>query len=97
MRFRAAGQPHRVSLCSCSWCRKRTGSLIGVPVYFDRQMVKLPCSALKTHRLESDAGRWIECGFCTHCGGALTWTLPFMPVDAGQPGAIAPSAVPSHK
>ncbi|QFT56265.1 GFA family protein [Microbulbifer sp. THAF38] len=86
VRFRAIGQPRRVSLCSCSWCRKRTGSLIGVSVYFDKNNVQFINAELKTHQLLSDAGRWVECQFCEHCGSALTWTLEFLPEYRGIAG-----------
>ncbi len=39
IRYRTRGEPRRVSLCSCEWCRKRTGSAIGVSVYFDEHDV----------------------------------------------------------
>lgn len=86
VRFQATGHPCRVSLCSCSWCRKRTGSLLSVSVYFGKEQVELLGSELKTHRLKSDAGRWIECQFCTQCGSALTWTLEFLPDYRGIAG-----------
>ncbi|WHI51989.1 GFA family protein [Microbulbifer sp. MLAF003] len=84
--FRAAGAPHRVSLCSCSWCRKRTGSLIGVSVYFDKANVEFIRGKLKSHQLISDANRWIECQFCISCGSAVTWTLEFLPRYRGIAG-----------
>ncbi|WP_444882668.1 GFA family protein [Microbulbifer sp. PSTR4-B] len=86
VRFRATGQPRRVSLCSCSWCRKRTGSLIGVSVYFEKNNVEFIRGRLKSHRLMSDAGRWIECQFCGQCGSALSWTLEFLPELRGLAG-----------
>ncbi|MFA0810969.1 GFA family protein [Microbulbifer epialgicus] len=86
VRFRAVGKPRRVSLCSCSWCRKRTGSLLGVSVYFDKEKVALPSRQLRSHRLMSDAGRWIKCQFCIHCGSALSWTLEFLPNYRGIAG-----------
>ena len=86
VRYRATGIPKRVSACSCEWCRKRTGSPLGVSVYFDDQNVEFLHGDLKTHRLISDAGRWIDSQFCTNCGTALTWTLEFLPGFRGLAG-----------
>ena len=86
VRFKTKGTPQRVSLCSCTWCQKRTGSALGVSVYFLKQDVEIDESLLGTYRMTSDAGRWIEQGFCTTCGTALTWTLEFRPNDRGFAG-----------
>ncbi len=85
-RYRARGNPARVSLCSCSWCRKRTGSALGISVYFAEEDVEFTQESLGRHRLVSDAGRWIEQEFCTGCGSVLTWTLEFRPGYRGIAG-----------
>ncbi|MCO1335608.1 GFA family protein [Microbulbifer sp. OS29] len=85
-RFRTLGSPRRVSLCSCHWCRKRTGSVLGLSVYFDWELVIFTRGQLKTHRLNSDAGRWIKSQFCPECGSALSWTLEFLPRYRGLAG-----------
>ncbi|MCP4318937.1 MAG: GFA family protein [Hyphomicrobiales bacterium] len=86
VRYRAKGLPKRVSACSCEWCRKRTGSALGISVYFDDENVELLQGKLKTYRLISDAGRWIDSQFCEKCGTALTWTLEFRPGHRGLAG-----------
>ena len=86
VRYKTTGAPQRVSLCSCTWCQKRTGSALGVSVYFLKQNVEIDETLLGTYRMTSDAGRWIEQGFCTTCGTALTWTLEFRPDDRGFAG-----------
>jgi len=78
-RYRVRGAPSRVSACSCAWCRKRTGSALGISVYFAEENVEFTKKSLARYRLTSDAGRWIEQEFCTACGTALTWTLEFLP------------------
>lgn len=80
------GAPQRVSLCSCHWCQKRTGSAIGVSVYFPKDAVTFNEGERGRHRLISDAGRWIDQEFCTACGTALTWTLEFLPEFRGLAG-----------
>jgi hypothetical protein len=86
VRYRAAGIPKRVSACSCEWCRKRTGSVLGLSVYFEDSDVTFLQGELGTYRLHSDAGRWIDSQFCRNCGTALTWTLEFLPGLRGLAG-----------
>jgi hypothetical protein len=86
VRFRTRGEPVRVSMCSCSWCKKRTGSAFGISVYFDQDNVEFPETNLQSYRLISDAGRWIESEFCMSCGTVVTWTLEFLPGKRGMAG-----------
>ena len=86
VRYRTAGEPKRVSLCSCTWCQKRTGSAIGISVYFGEADAEVTQGTLGTYRLTSDAGRWLEQGFCRNCGTAITWTLEFRPGWRGFAG-----------
>jgi hypothetical protein len=86
VRYRTTGEPRRVSACSCTWCQKRTGSALGVSVYFLADDVEFLQGDLQTYRLTSDAGRWIETGFCKRCGTTVTWTLEFQPALRGIAG-----------
>jgi hypothetical protein len=40
LRATCEGEPERVSLCNCTQCQKRTGSVYSVHAYFDRGRVK---------------------------------------------------------
>lgn len=93
VRYRTTAEPKRVSLCSCSWCTKRTGSVCGLSVYFEKDDVEILQGDLKSYRLTSDAGRWLESEFCTTCGTTVTWTLEFLPDYRGIAGGTfdAPS------
>jgi hypothetical protein len=86
VRYRTQGAPKRVSACACRWCQKRTGSALGVSVYFDKSAVTFLERATKTYRLVSDAGRWIETEFCENCGTTVSWTLEFLPDFRGIAG-----------
>ncbi len=79
LRYRTVGQPKRVSACACRWCQRRTGSAIGISVYFDGRDVTFTQGTPNTYRLVSDAGRWIESEFCPTCGTTVGWTLEFLP------------------
>ena len=86
VRYRTTGMPKRVSACSCSWCQKRTGSALGISVYFDKGDVEILQGKLRAYGLVSDADRWIESEFCTICGTTVTWTLEFLPNFRGIAG-----------
>lgn len=86
VRYTTKGAPRRVSVCSCRWCQRRTGSAFGISVYFDKQDVVFTQGAMRCYRLMSDAGRWIESEFCETCGTTVTWTLQFRPTYRGIAG-----------
>ena len=86
VRYRTSGKPNRVSGCSCRWCQGRTGSALGISVYFPQEQVEFIERATRKFRLISDAGRWIETEFCENCGTTVTWTLEFLPGERGIAG-----------
>ena len=86
VRYRTSAEPHRVTLCACTWCQRRTGSAIGISVYFDKSAVAFLQGERKTYRLISDAGRWLESEFCVVCGTTVTWTLELWPDWRGIAG-----------
>ena len=86
VRYKAKAKPQRVSACACTWCQRRTGSAIGISVYFMKDDVEFLQGNLKKYRLTSDAGRWIESEFCETCGTTVTWTLEFLPDYRGIAG-----------
>lgn len=85
VRYKTRGAAQRVSLCSCDWCRRRTGSAFGISVYFKKDDVEI-AGPLKAHRLKSDAGRWLQSEFCETCGSSVTWTLELLPDYRGIAG-----------
>ena len=86
VRYRTSGVPQRVSLCSCTWCQRRTGSALGISVYFEKKDVEFLQGNMRAYRLQSDAGRWLESEFCETCGTTVTWTLEFLPDLRGIAG-----------
>lgn len=86
VRYRTSGAPKRVSACACRWCQKRTGSALGISVYFEESNVEILQGTLKSYLLVSDAGRRIESEFCETCGTTVTWTLEFLPGHRGLAG-----------
>lgn len=86
VRYRTTGTPERVSACACRWCQKRTGSALGISVYFDKHAIVFLRGTLRKYRLVADSGRWIESQFCEKCGTTVTWTLEFLPDFQGIAG-----------
>ena len=86
VRYKTKAEPQRVSLCSCTWCQRRTGSAMGISVYFMKDDVEILRGSLKSYRLMSDVGRWLESEFCETCGTTVTWTLEFLPDYRGIAG-----------
>jgi len=86
VRYKTVGEPERVSACSCTFCQRRTGSALGISVYFDKSNVEILQGNLRKYHLKSDAGRWLETEFCEVCGTTVTWTLEYRPNYRGIAG-----------
>ena len=69
VRYRVQGEPARASVCSCTACQRRTGSLAGFGAYFKEDEVRILRGALKSYEHRSDeSGRWLRFEFCPRCG-----------------------------
>jgi hypothetical protein len=98
VRYRAHGEPARVTVCHCTWCQRRTGSAFGVASVFDAARVEITGQAPRTYRHRSDeSGRWLDLHFCSSCGTNIGFTLEWVPgvfaVDSGtfdEPSWIDP-------
>jgi hypothetical protein len=80
VRYRVEGEPVRSSVCSCTFCQRRTGSAFGFGAYFKDEQVKILRGELKTYEHRSDeSGRWLKFQFCPKCGTQVTWTVEALP------------------
>jgi len=80
VRFKAIGEPSRVTVCHCTWCQRRTGSAFGVEAVFDQAQVEVVGDTVARYRHVSDeSGRWLDVEFCGRCGGNLGFTLEAVP------------------
>jgi hypothetical protein len=80
IRFKATGEPLRVTLCHCTWCQRRTGTAFGTEVVFTTDQVELAGESLGRYRHNSDeSGRWLDVVFCQRCGTNLGFTLEAVP------------------
>ena len=80
VRYAAAGLPLRVTVCHCTWCRRRTGTAFGTECVFPVDAVRLEGASLRSYRHRSDvSGRWIEQDFCSACGSNVGLRLEAVP------------------
>lgn len=89
------GEPPLVILCDCTQCQRRTGSVYGVGVYFERPRVRIEGN-FKRFRRSSDSGGHMETGFCPECGSTVFWELEVWPDKIGvAAGAFADPTLPA--
>lgn len=80
VRFKATGEPLRVTVCHCTWCQRRTGTAFGVEVVFNGEQVEIAGREIARYRHVSDeSGRWLDVEFCRRCGSNLGFTLEAAP------------------
>lgn len=80
VRFRAVGEPLRVTICHCKWCQRRTGTAFGTEVVYQNDQVEINSDEIARYRHISDeSGRWLESAFCRSCGSNLGFTLEAAP------------------
>jgi hypothetical protein len=80
VRFKASGEPLRVTICHCTWCQRRTGTAFGTEVVFAGDQVEITGQDITRYRHISDeSGRWLDIEFCRRCGSNLGFTLEAAP------------------
>ena len=77
VRYQTEGKPQYVGLCHCRYCQLRTGSAMGISVYFDKNLlsINLGENLLKTYAFQTESGGDFEIRFCYNCGTSLFWRL----------------------
>ena len=88
VRYQTEGNPQRVSVCHCRYCQLRTGSALGVSVYFDSQAVRIIRGQhqLKVHTHQTESGNHIEFQFCKECGTTILWKAELFSEMSGVGG-----------
>jgi hypothetical protein len=80
VRFKAVGEPLRITICHCTWCQRRTGTAFGTEVVFNTDQVEVSGRGITRHRHISDeSGRWLDVEFCSRCGTNLGFMLEAAP------------------
>ena len=88
------GEPVRVSICHCTSCQRRTGSVFGAQARFPRNAVSIE-GATSSWTRTADSGNTIEFHFCPVCGSTVFY-LPEAEPDliAVAVGAFADRSFP---
>ena len=87
VRYRTSGGPEAAIVCHCKACQHRTGSALGVGVYFEKANVEILSGDLKTFEIKSsETGRWFKNELRSECGASAAWTLEMRPNDRAIAG-----------
>lgn len=70
----AQGEPLRVSVCHCTACQRRTGSVFGMQARFSSNNVNIDGPSKKYVRT-ADSGNRITFHFCPDCGSTMYYRL----------------------
>jgi len=73
------GEPSKVSLCHCSDCQKRTGSLFSVAAFYPRANVRLLAGQMTSFHRSSASGFGVTFHFCPQCGSNVYWEADRLP------------------
>jgi hypothetical protein len=79
-RYRAQGDPARVSVCHCTFCQRRTGSACAIAVSFAEEDVEITGNDLGVYEHISDESHlkiWLH--FCRRCGTTVSAKLERFP------------------
>ena len=90
--------PIRVSICHCTDCQRRTGSVFASQARFPKDAVKIAGSSTQYIRLDEEGRKKATFHFCPHCSAILYWQLEaeegmiLIPVGAfADPGFPTPT------
>jgi len=82
------GPPPRVTLCFCTACQRRTGSVVGAGAYYARTDLVLPATVPRSR--PTDSGRDLTDHACPDCGFVLFWTFAWRPDTVGVSAGSIP-------
>ncbi|WP_370224154.1 GFA family protein [Pararhodobacter marinus] len=86
VRYRVHGAPEKAAICHCRYCQLRTGSALGVSVYFRDEAVEMLSGELKDYSFRTESGRRFTQRFCPECGTTVLWSLEVFPGLTGIAG-----------
>jgi|HubBroStandDraft_1064217.scaffolds.fasta_scaffold906800_1 hypothetical protein len=79
LRLVCEGEPHKVSMCHCEDCQRRTGSAFSVAVFYAKEAVRLEGPAPERYERGSASGHQVSFFFCRRCGSNVFWRAERMP------------------
>jgi hypothetical protein len=75
VRYETYGFPERSGVCHCRYCQLRTGSSLGISIYFKEKNVKIILGELNEYSYETESSRVATIKFCSNCGSSLFWQV----------------------
>jgi hypothetical protein len=79
LRLVCEGEPHKVSMCHCDDCQRRTGSAFSVAVFYPADSVHLKGPPPIRYERGSASGHPVSFFFCPRCGSNVFWRAERMP------------------
>jgi hypothetical protein len=80
LRYRATGQPKRVTACHCTFCQRRTGGAVSIHAWYEKNLVQIEGDGMALYEHRSDEnGHWLRLHFCTKCATTVMLTIERMP------------------
>ena len=74
LRLTVSAEPLRISICHCTACQRRTGSVFGAQVRFPKDAVQVTGQSSEYVRI-SDAGNRLTFRFCPRCGATVHYQV----------------------
>ncbi len=95
LRILMAGEPLVVSSCCCQACQRRSGSLVSVQAFYEREQIAQIVGASQTFERIGESGQPLTYHFCPSCGATVYWFPAFRPNKvAVAAGAFADRTFP---
>ena len=76
VRLTVEGEPSPVILCHCTLCQRRTGSLIHIGAWFEKEDITFEGETRTYTRTNGDLGMEATTHFCPVCGTSVWWPAP---------------------
>jgi hypothetical protein len=68
-----SGSPHKISMCHCLDCQRRTGSAFSVAVFYECDQIRVERGMAATYERNSASGFPVRFRFCGRCGSNVYW------------------------
>ena len=88
VRFEVSGQPEFSGVCHCRYCQLRSGSALGVSVFFQKQNLRITRGTLKSYKFKTESDKEMDYQSCATCSTTLFWEPELLPDLIGTAGGV---------
>jgi len=88
VRFEVSGQPELSGVCHCRYCQLRSGSALGVSVFFKKHNLRITRGSLKSYKFKTESGKEMNYQSCATCSTTLFWEPEMVPDLVGTAGGV---------